>query len=367
MHRIYPHDTHMVLAILQEAWLILVESAPYILFGFLVAGLLKGLLPQGLVARQLGRSSLGSVVKASLLGIPLPLCSCGVIPAAVGLRQQGANKGASAAFLVSTPESGVDSMAITWALLDPIMTVVRPLAAFVTATCTGVLINRLPDEAPTPVASATCSDGCGCPGEAGKEHPHRASQGGLRHRLREGLSFAFDDLLKDIGGWLLLGVLLAGVIAYLVPEDFAHRWLGGEVTSLLVMLVVGVPMYICATASTPIAAALVLKGLSPGAALVFLLAGPATNVATITVIRRFWGGRATAVYLASIAICSVAIGWLVNRLYAALELDLGAIVTAGLSHQDGPYLLEKISAIVLLLLLLNTLRPRRKPACGCGG
>jgi len=362
-----PHEFHVIVTILAEAWRILVESAPYILFGFLVAGLLKGFLPQGLVARQLGRSNVASVLKASLLGIPLPLCSCGVIPAAVGLRQQGANKGAAAAFLVSTPESGVDSMAITWALLDPIMTVVRPLAAFVTATCTGVLINRIPEGAPVPEARPTCSDGCGCTG-GGDAAPTAPAppQTSWRQRLGEGLSFAFHDLLKDIGGWLLLGVLLAGVIAYAIPEDFAQHWLGSEMTSLLIMLVVGVPLYICATASTPIAAALVLKGLSPGAALVFLLAGPATNVATITVIRRFWGGRATAVYLASIAVCSVAIGWLVNRLYLALDIDLGTIVTAALSPQDGPSLFEKLSAIVLLLLMLNALRPRRKPSCGCG-
>jgi len=369
MHRVYAQDHNMFLAIAEEAWLILVESAPYILFGFLVAGLLKGLLPEGLVARQLGRSSFGSVVKASLLGIPLPLCSCGVIPAAIGLRQQGASKGASAAFLVSTPESGVDSMAITWALLDPLMTIIRPAAAFLTATVTGVLINVFPDHIPPPTNTASCSSDCGCSSESeGTDEsaaPQTKEPARLSQKLRDGLSFAFKDLLKDIGGWLLLGVLLAGIIAYAVPEDFAHRWLGGEITSLLIMLVVGVPLYICATASTPIAAAMVLKGLSPGAALVFLLAGPATNVATITVIRRFFGGKATAIYLASIAVCSVATGWLVNRLYEGLGIDLVEIVTAGLSHEEGPYLFEKASAIVLLLLLLNSMRTARKDTCGC--
>lgn len=148
-----------VAGILRACWEILLESSPYLLGGFLAAGLVKALVPEEAVARQLGKNSLGSVLKASLLGIPLPLCSCGVIPAAVGLRRQGASKGASAAFLVSTPESGVDSIAITWALLDPAMTVLRPLAAFVTATVTGVLINRLPDEAP--IASAEPPPGCG--------------------------------------------------------------------------------------------------------------------------------------------------------------------------------------------------------------
>lgn len=149
--------------ILLECWGLLVESAPFVLLGFLAAGLLKGWLPEDLVRRHLGRNSAGSVLKASLFGVPLPLCSCGVIPAAVALRKQGASKGASAAFLVSVPETGVDSIAITWALLDPIMTLIRPLAAFATATVTGLLINRLPDDPTVPpvAAETTEADGCG--------------------------------------------------------------------------------------------------------------------------------------------------------------------------------------------------------------
>jgi len=154
--------TEAFLGILGECWKILLESSPYMLFGFFAAGLLRAVLPEEAVARHLGESSTAAVLKASLFGIPLPLCSCGVIPAAVGLRKQGASKGASAAFLVSTPESGVDSIAITWALLDPVMTVVRPLAAFLTATLTGLLINRLPEDAPIPSNAAETSEpGCG--------------------------------------------------------------------------------------------------------------------------------------------------------------------------------------------------------------
>jgi uncharacterized membrane protein YraQ (UPF0718 family) len=152
----------IVFGIVLECWGIFVESAPFVLFGFLAAGLLKGLLPEDLVSRHLGRNSAGSVIKASLFGIPLPLCSCGVIPAAVELRKQGASKGASAAFLVSVPETGVDSIAITWALLDPIMTVVRPLAAFITATVTGLLINRLPDDQLVLPAMAEVAEEPGC-------------------------------------------------------------------------------------------------------------------------------------------------------------------------------------------------------------
>lgn len=339
----------MVAGILGECWKILLESSPYMLFGFLGAGLLKAFLPEEAVARHLGKNSVGSVLKASLFGIPLPLCSCGVIPAAVGLRRQGASKGASAAFLVSTPESGVDSIAITWALLDPVMTVARPLSAFLTATVTGLLINRLPEETAPVAPAAASAGGCGCAGGScgGPATPAKPS---LAHRLLGGLAYAFGDLLGDIGRWLLLGIAVAGVLAWVLPDDFFVRHLGSEFSSLLIMLVVGIPLYICASASTPVAAAMVLKGLSPGAALVFLLAGPATNAATIAVVTRFWGRRATVVYLAAIAGCSLLLGWLLNRFYAWTGLDITRWVT-DFRHEEAS--LPAVTAALVLLGLIG--------------
>lgn len=349
--------TELLVGILRECWDILLESAPFVLFGFFAAGLLKALLPGDLVARHLGKNSAASVLKASLFGIPLPLCSCGVIPAAVELRKQGASKGSSAAFLVSVPETGVDSIAITYALLDPLMTALRPIAAFITATVTGLLVNCLPEEpkAPAPVVSS-CSDAC-----CGSAQP-AAVRPPLRQRLREGLGYAFGELLADIGAWLMLGILLAGVIGFAVPEDYFARSFAHEWTSLLVMLLVGIPLYICASASTPVAAALVLKGLSPGAALVFLLAGPATNAATITVIYRFWGRATTIVYLSAIAACSLLFGWLTNRLYAWAGLDILSWVKPGADHAVGAW--EVAAALLLLALLLRAWWPRPKPCPG---
>jgi uncharacterized membrane protein YraQ (UPF0718 family) len=336
-----------LLDIVLSCWEIFVEAAPYMLFGFFAAGLLKGLIPDDAIARHLGDPTAKSVIKASLLGIPLPLCSCGVIPAAIGLRQQGASKGASAAFLVSTPESGVDSIAVTWALLDPVMTIFRPLSALITATITGLLINRLPEEevaAPEEIPVDCCAtENCG--DSSAHEPPTRGQ------RVKAGLKYAFGELLSDIGGWLLLGIAVAGVIEVLTPDDFFIRFLGSEFLSLLIMLVVGIPLYICASASTPIAAALVLKGLSPGAALVFLLAGPATNAATITIIGRFWGKRATAVYLATISVCSLVLGWLLNRLYAHFGWDITRWIS-DYQHADSPWMIA--AALVLAGLLVRS-------------
>jgi len=343
-----------------ECWYILAESAPYVLFGFFAAGLLRGLIPEGMVAKHLGSNSTGSVIKASLLGIPLPLCSCGVIPAAVDLRKQGASKGASAAFLISTPESGVDSIAITWALLDPLMTVLRPLAAFVTATIAGLLINRLPDEEPKDPAVIPAT--CGCPDDACASLGSPQPRTPLGKRLQEGLTYAFGELLADIGKWLLIGIGVAGVISYLLPGDFFSGSLGSGFVSLLLMLVIGIPLYICASASTPIAAALVLKGLSPGAALVFLLAGPATNAATLTVIGKFWGKQTTAVYLACISVTSVLLGWLVNHLYGWSGIDIQRWVSQ--AGESAPSTGATVAALVLLILIGKNFLPKHLPPGG---
>jgi hypothetical protein len=325
------------LEILESCWNILAEASPYILFGFLAAGILKALIPDSLVARHLGGNSKTSVIKASLFGIPLPLCSCGVIPAAIGLRRQGAGRGASAAFLVSTPESGVDSIAITYALLDPVMTILRPLAAFITATVTGLLINLLPEEP----AVALEAEPSALPADESA-----VEKMSMWQRIRDGIVYAFGGLLKDIGGWLLVGVAVAGLIGYLVPDDLFTFLQGHNFLSMLAMLLIGIPLYICASASTPIAAALILKGISPGAALVFLLAGPATNAATLTLVGRFWGRAATTVYLISIAVCSLALGGLTDLLYSFAGWDIVGQIQAVVEH--GPSLFDSLAAILLL-------------------
>ena len=362
----------IIVLYMTEVWEILLEAAPYVLFGFFVAGLLKGFLPNDFVARHLGKNTRGAVVKASLFGIPLPLCSCGVIPAAAGLRQQGASKGATTSFMISTPETGVDSIAITYALLDPIMTVVRPVAAFISALTAGLLVDAFPEKpkpgktqftplnfAPTTLKKEElCTSGsCVTPSAAQK----------AKDKFMHGMQFAFGELVADIGKWLLIGVLIAAVVSTFLPVTFFQDYVGDGLLSMILMVFIGIPMYVCATASTPIAAALALKGLSPGGALVFLLAGPATNAATITVVAQTLGKRVAAIYVSSIAVTSVVLGLAVNWLYAKLGLSVFDWINNVEAHEHG--IIAYVSAIVLIGLVAKQYIARRghkhSEACGC--
>ncbi len=334
------------------SWRLLHEASIYILFGILVAGMLRIFLSPGTVSRHLGRGRFRSVFKASLLGIPIPLCSCGVLPAAASLKKQGANKGATTAFLISTPESGVDSMALTYALLDPVMTIARPAVAFATATVAGLSENILSEktEEKKAVPDLSCPvDGC-CDGQDCLPEEHAAHHS-FSEKLRAGLAYALNDLWNDIAVWFLLGILLAGLITALVPADVMTRYLGGGLPAMLVMLAAGIPLYICATASTPIAAALILKGVSPGAALVFLLVGPATNVTSLTVLLKILGKRATFIYLLAIALCAVLAGLALDRVYGLLGLSAQAM--AGKATEVVPHWAQMGGAIALLALSIR--------------
>ena len=270
----------------------------------------------------------------------------------MSLRKQGASNGATTAFLISTPESGVDSISITYALLDPIMTVARPVSAFFTAFAAvltenlfGYKKNRLTMQPELGCPIDNCCDGTDCPPE---EHNHHHSFTG---RIIAGMTYAFGELWDDIAGWFLLGLLLAGGITLLIPEDFLSTYLGSGLPAMLLMLAVGIPLYICATASTPIAAALILKGVSPGAALVFLLAGPATNLASLTVLIGVLGKRATAIYLGAIAVMSVIFGLAVDQIYAGFGISAQAAV--GQAAEILPGWLQWAGALIIVVLSIR--------------
>jgi uncharacterized membrane protein YraQ (UPF0718 family) len=272
-----------------------------------------------------------------------------VLPAAVSLRKQGATQGATTAFLIATPESGVDSIAVTWAMMDPVMTVARPAAAFITACVAGVAENLFSFRkgVPPAIPDLTCPvDGC-CDGVACDPKVHR-NHHSFNEKLRAGLKFAVTDLWGDMAPWFFFGLLLAGLITVLIPDDLFSRHLGSGLPAMLLLLAVGIPLYICATASTPIAAALILKGVSPGAALVFLLAGPATNMASITVLLGTMGKRATAIYLAAIAVCSVLLGLAVDHVYAVLGISAKA--AAGQAAEIFPAGVQWIAAVAVVAI-----------------
>ncbi|MBU0754238.1 MAG: SO_0444 family Cu/Zn efflux transporter, partial [Planctomycetes bacterium] len=260
------------------------ESAPYMIFGIIVAGMLRHLLSEKRFTRYFGGDDFKSVGFATLFGIPLPLCSCSVLPMMVSLRQRGASKGAATAFLISTPETGVDSISLTYALLDPIFTVARPISALVTALFTGSVVNfferRNPEEPKPPAPTdATCEEQDGEPATKCENSNGTCSMSGKEQGsfIKRSLRYGFGSLMDDLTPLLILAFLGSGLIAVILPDHFFENPVTQGWPGMFIMLFVGMPIYVCATSSTPLVAALLLKGLSPGAALVFLLAGPVTN------------------------------------------------------------------------------------------
>jgi hypothetical protein len=353
---------NLIHAVVEASWLLLLDSSVYILFGILVAGLLKVFLNPETVAKHLGSGRFSSVIKAALIGVPLPLCSCGVLPAAVSLKKQGANKGATTAFLISTPESGVDSIAISYALLDPIMTVIRPVAAFITAVAAGFIENIIDwPKALAPVfpdISYPVEEQSGTDETSTPDIP--ATHRGKWTKILAGMRYALVDVWGDIAIWFFAGLLIAGMIMALIPNEFMTRWLDGGFSSMLVMLVIGIPLYICATASTPVAAALILKGVSPGAALVFLLVGPATNITSLAVLVGILGKKSTLRYLFILSSCAILFGLAVDQLYRMAGISPQAVI--GEAAELIPYGAKLGGAIMLLLLSIqpfsNWLRKR---------
>lgn len=288
-----------------EKILILInEMAPYLLLGFLIAGLMHAFIPQGLYSRYLANGNFRSVALATLFGIPLPLCSCGVIPTAMSLRREGASKGATTAFLIATPQTGVDSIIATYSLMGVPFAIIRPIAALVTALLGGQLVNltegRNAEGGKNDNMESTCVTGCCNPRES-----HSLS---LIDKLKEAFRYAFVDMMQDIGKWLVVGLVVAGLITVFVPDSAFEIFKDNSLASMLLVLCIAVPMYLCATGSIPIAVALMLKGLTPGAGLVLLMAGPACNMASILVINKVLGRKTLITYLVSIITGAVEIG-----------------------------------------------------------
>lgn len=381
-----------------ELWALLAEMAPFLLFGFLFAGILSVVISTQFVTRHLGGSGPWPVIKATIFGIPLPLCSCGVIPVGASLRRSGASKGATAGFLASTPETGVDSFLVTLSLMGPVFAIYRLVTSFLAGLCTGVAVDLF-DKDDTPAKGAKAegmpeqAECCSSQhnGMSGCEHNHsesavprpdrtccedtdsvrqdaddccasEASDGccgedtsaNQQSWLVRAMRYALVTLPQDLARSLVVGVLIAALVSVFVPDDFLAGTLGAGIWGMLAMMVVSLPFYVCATASVPIAAALLLKGISPGAALVFLMTGPATNAATITTIWRVMGMRTTVIYLLSIAGIALAAGLTFNSLFG--DISIPDMVGQG---QMLPAIVGHTSAVVLLVILAVALLPER--------
>ncbi len=328
-----------------------VEMAPYLMLGFLFAGILYAWFPADKMTRYLGKNNTASALNAAILGIPLPLCSCGVIPTGVSFYKNGASKGSAVSFLISTPQTGVDSIMVTWSLLGLPMAVIRPIIALFTGVFGGILTNRLDK----------------------KTHPDKNIQSNFTQESKKKvgvtgmLRYAFGEFLEDIVKWLVIGLLIAALIAVIIPDDFFLRYLSNDYLSMLIILVASIPLYVCATGSVPIAAVLMLKGLSPGAAIVFLMAGPATNAATISVIGNSMGRKTLWRYLISIIGGALFFGILVNEFLPRewFTYPIQHIHGGEHSHEILPYWLQLGSAILLTLAILNGLfRKYIKPRLG---
>jgi uncharacterized membrane protein YraQ (UPF0718 family) len=347
-----------ITAFMESLWHVTLDAAPWLLLGLIVAGLIKAFLPANLLSRWLGGRGTRPIIWSAILGTPLPLCSCSVVPAAVTLRRGGASRGATASFLVATPENGADSIALTYALLGPFMTVLRPVAAILSAVTTGLLtlwfapeaqnMGRPPTTSAQPKPAPCCDSGSSC---CDDETPaNDAGSATFSARCRAGLTYAAGDLLRDIALWLAIGLVLAALINTLVPPGELATW-GSGIGAMVLLMLIGVPMYICATASTPVAASMLIAGVSPGAVLVFLLAGPATNIGTLGIIRRELGTRATVAYLIGIAVTSIALGLATDAVVSAWSINVAA--QAGGEHHVVPYWLAVTSVVLLGLLVVR--------------
>ena len=411
-----------MLLMIKEIWKMLEDASPYLLFGFLIAGLIHVCVSPQRIAGMMGKRNWKSVLMASICGIPLPLCSCSVLPTAATLREKGASRGATASFLISTPETGVDSISVTYGLMGLPMAIIRPVAAFITAFIAGFFVNLIDmhkdrdeeeifstldtpaekgtgrgcsssDEAEPVlkslvsserVASCCCTpvpqvekEECGCSNEsqtvlekefggccssgkgesAGCVDTNHSTESGCCSNeedvkfpwYEESIRYAFGKLSNDLAYWLALGFVISGILSAFIPATLFETWIGQGIPSILLMLVISVPLYICASASTPIAAVLIMKGLSPGAALVFLLAGPATNIGAFPVVGKMLGRKGFIAYLSSIVIVTFLFGVGVNAVFDAIHIH----PIMNIEHhamQEGASL-GFISALIMLFLI----------------
>ena len=320
------------------------SMSPYLLLGFFIAGLLHAFVPSAIYSRYLAGTGLRSVVTAAAFGIPLPLCSCGVLPTAVALRRSGASRAASTSFLIATPQTGVDSIAATYSMMGLPFAILRPVAALVTSLIGGLAVGHWERK--------------GALDDHMEEGNYEFSElpKGFWNKVLETFKYGFFDMMQSIGRWLLIGLVVATLITVLLPDDFFSAYARWPLLNMFIIVAVAVPMYVCATGSIPIAAALMLKGMSPGCALVLLMAGPAANMASMFVVNNAFGRKATVVYLLSIIGGAIGFGVLVDYLPGMRDLFVNALPSHVMHHgMHGASWFNTVCSIFLLCMIVLAL------------
>jgi uncharacterized membrane protein YraQ (UPF0718 family)/copper chaperone CopZ len=332
----------ILLGILSATINLLFEMAPYLMLGLLFVALFNLFFTKDMITKHVGKNNFWSVLKAAMLGVPLPLCSCGVIPSAVYISKNGASKGAVVSFLISTPQTGIDSMIATYGMLGPVFAVFRPLAAFIMGILGGWISTYIPDEVSNDKKKIATEEF-----NLDRDLP-------LSQRIIKTFKYAYIEFLDDIASQFIVGLVIAGLITYFVPENmFVNLGITDGILGMVILALIGIPMYVCATASIPIAISLMLKGFSPGAAFVFLAAGPATNAASISIIIKVLGKKTAATFIAVIALSSIAFGYLLNWIFDLLKIDYIANLRLEHHHQhsNGPSIFELIIIWIFIILL----------------
>ena len=328
----------LLLNILKEIWLVTVAMAPYLLLGFLIAGVLSVLISQDYVRRHLGGPGWVQSLKAALMGVPLPICSCGVIPLAASLRKHGASRGATASFLASTPQTGIDSLMITYALLGWVYAVFRAVVAFISGLVCGMAVSAVsPEEEEAP---PECTEECCQPKNS--------------HIIKRMLSYGFIALPRNISRAMVIGIVISGIISGLIPESFFADRMGDSVGAMFLMLLIGIPLYVCSSGSVPIALAFIKAGISPGAVLIFLITGPATNAATLTTLWSIIGKKQLTVFLITLSLCALIAGFAMN----AIDVQLGiGEYTCSCEEKTGWF--QYLCTAALLGILIKGMIPNR--------
>ncbi|SES95145.1 SO_0444 family Cu/Zn efflux transporter [Thalassotalea agarivorans] len=333
------------------------EASPWLLLGLLIAGLMKAWVPTRILSHHLG-SGKKAIVKAAFIGAPLPLCSCGVIPVATELKRSGASAPATSSFLVATPETGVDSVSVSYAMLGPVMAIYRPIAAIISAIATGLLVNTT-----TKTATSNQAEVKSCCASHQQEAPKKEETSCCSHehshqptsmdKTISGIKYASTTLIDDIVKWLAIGLLFATIVRTFVPESFLLSY-GSGLPAMLLMIAISIPMYICATASTPIAAGFIMAGISPGTALVFMMAGPATNISTLGVIKSEMGTPVLTRYLLGISVSAIALGLLLDAGLSYFDINIANQMSH--SHELLPQWFGILCALVIIILAVKPIR-----------